>query len=270
MDCPLLLHEGIRPGARAGDALDRRAKSEVRIVIVSLRGVCFTGCIMKNFARLIGPFTVALVCFLLGCSSSPSTEAGSQGSKALLSISSISPSSLPAGIAATLTVTGTGFTANTIVAVNGISLPTTYISASQVTAAIAAGQFATVATLNITVSDSGSTASNSTVTLAVENPLPTIAGINPPTAVVGSAATNVNVAGTGFMSGTVVRVNGAARSTTFTSAILATVSLSMEDLATVGSLAVTAFNPTPGGGTSSAATFSVVNPAPGAITVSPS
>jgi len=173
-------------------------------------------------------------------------------------------------MAATLTVTGTGFTANTIVAVNGISLPTTYISASQVTAAIAAGQFATVATLNITVSDSGSTASNSTVTLAVENPLPTIAGINPSTAVVGSAATNVNVAGTGFMSGTVVRVNGTARSTTFTSAILATVSLTMEDLATVGSLAVTAFNPTPGGGTSSAATFSVVNPAPGAITISPS
>jgi hypothetical protein len=42
-------------------------------------------------------------------------------------------------MSATLTVTGTGFTANTIVAVNGISLPTTYVSATQVTTVIAAG-----------------------------------------------------------------------------------------------------------------------------------
>jgi hypothetical protein len=189
---------------------------------------------MKSFARLTGLFAFLLVCFLLGCSSSPNTESGSQGSKAMLSLGSVSPTSLPAGMAATLTVTGTGFTANTVVAVNGVSLPTTYLSATQVTAAIAAGQFATGATLNITVSDSGSTASNSTVTLAVENPLPTIAGINPSTAVVGSGATNVTVAGTGFMGGTVVRVNGAARSTTFTSATLATVSLTTADLASLG------------------------------------
>ena len=139
------------PWCNRREALDSPAKPEIRIVIVNSRGVCFTGCTMKRFTRFAALLAVFLVCFPLGCSSSPSAGGGSQGPKATMSISSISPTSLPAGMAAAVTVTGTGFTANTVISVNGTSLPTTYVSATQVTAAIATGQFPSGVILNITV-----------------------------------------------------------------------------------------------------------------------
>src|SRR5262249_55132331 len=84
------------------------------------------------------------------------------------------------------------------------------------------------------------------------NPIPTISSLSPTGATAGSAALTITLNGTGFVPTSVVRWNGANRTTTFLSRTALQAKISMADLAAVGSPAVTVFNPTPGGGTSAA------------------
>jgi len=66
----------------------------------------------------------------------------------------VSPPSVPAGSAAlTLTVTGTNFTATSVVLVNGSSRNTTYINSTTLQAQLLSSDFAAGGTLNITVSN---------------------------------------------------------------------------------------------------------------------
>lgn len=66
-----------------------------------------------------------------------------------------------------------------------------------------------------------------------------------------------------------VQVNGAPRATTVVSETQISAQLLPTDQASVGSLAVTVLNPSPGGGSSPATSVSVVYPAPGAIALMP-
>ena len=67
-------------------------------------------------------------------------------------IASLSPASLPAGSGAlTLTVNGTGFVSSSIVQWNGSPRPTTFVSATQLRAAISAADLAAVGTTPVTV-----------------------------------------------------------------------------------------------------------------------
>jgi len=66
-----------------------------------------------------------------------------------------------------------------------------------------------------------------------------------------------------------VRWNGAARTTTVVSATQLTAAISATDVATAGTASVTVLNPTPGGGTSNAQTFTVLNPVPTITSLSP-
>ena len=70
------------------------------------------------------------------------------------SLSSISPSLVQAGTAAfTLTVTGTGFNADSVVNLGMSALATTYVSSTQLTAAVTAGEIATYGWAAVTVSN---------------------------------------------------------------------------------------------------------------------
>src|SRR5205823_3263599 len=79
------------------------------------------------------------------------------------------------------------------------------------------------------------------------------------------------VNGTGLVNGSVVRWNGANRTTTFVSATQAQASISAADIAIAGTAQVTVFNPTPGGGTSANSAFSInaSNPVPSITSLSP-
>ncbi|MGA8940177.1 MAG: IPT/TIG domain-containing protein, partial [Acidobacteriaceae bacterium] len=73
---------------------------------------------------------------------------------AVPSISSISPNLVQAGSAAvTLTVTGTGFNANSTVNLGGAALATTYVSSTQLTAAVTATAIANYGWAPVTVSN---------------------------------------------------------------------------------------------------------------------
>ena len=108
----------------------------------------------------------------------------------------------------------------------------------------------------------GTGTSTASFAVIVPNTAPTITGLVPNTAVAGSAGFTLTVNGTGFLSSTVITFNGTALVTTLVSATQVTALVPASAVATVGTYAVTATNPTPGGGTSAGATFTVTTPAP--------
>jgi hypothetical protein len=75
--------------------------------------------------------------------------------------------------------------------------------------------------------------------------------------------------GSSFISTSKVRWNGADRTTTFVSSTQLTATIPASDVAAGGTVNVTVFNPTPGGGTSSEATFTINNPVPTLTSISP-
>ena len=189
-------------------------------------------------------------------------------------ISSVSPASEPTGTTSpNITVTGTGFVPTTIMNVNGAARTTTFNSSTQVSVALNAVDVSTAGSLSLTAVNSkpgGGTSATATVAIVAPNPVPTVSTLDPATELVGTESANVVVAGTGFVSSTVINVNGSARPTSFTSSTQVSVTLTAADLSATGSLSVTAVNPAPGGGTSAAVTLPVNNPPIGPIQLNPS
>ena len=200
----------------------------------------------------------------------PSNEAGFVIAPAnpAPTITSLNPSTATAGSAAfTLTVTGTNFVTGSTLRWNGANRPTTFVSGTQLTAAIPAGDIATSATASITVfnpTPGGGTSNAVDFTILQTNPAPTITGLNPSTATVGSPAFTLTVTGTNFVSGSMVRWNGANRPTTLDNSTQLTAAIPATDIATAGTASVAVFNPAPGGGTSNAVAFTIsqTNPVP--------
>jgi len=117
----------------------------------------------------------------------------------------------------------------------------------------AGAQSGTLSVAGLTVNLTG----NGTSPTAVNNPLPALTAIAPETASAGGVAFTLTVTGSNFVQGSVVRWNGNARTTNFVSATSLTAAVTAADIAAGGTAAVTVFNPTPGGGTSVARTFTV-------------
>jgi subtilisin len=92
------------------------------------------------------------------------------------------------------------------------------------------------------------------------NPVPSISSLSPMATVAGGPAFTLTVNGSGFVSSSVVRWNGANRPTTFVNASRLTAAIPASDIAQIASTPVTVFSPSPGGGTSSVATFNATGP----------
>ena len=230
---------------------------------------------MKNrgprFGLLLFCWTL-LFSTLVGCGGSGSGSNGDTAPESL-TISSVSPSTLiadPSG-PVQIVITGTGFISTSQVKVNGSSVPTTYISATSLQAAIPATQIVPGARLVLTVVN-GSTATDPNgvaSTLVVNNPIPSVTSLQPSMVLAGAGATDVLITGTGFVPTSGVTVNGGARTVTYTSATEISASLSAADLASAGTLSLVASNAAPGGGSSPAVTFAVDNPMPVIASIAP-
>src|SRR5260370_32633872 len=187
------------------------------------------------------------------------------------SLASISPSTTFAGGPAfTLTVNGTNFVNGSVVQVNGSSRTTSFVSGTQLSAAIPASDIASAGTLSITVvnpTPGGGT--SAALSLVVNNPPPSLTSISPSTAFAGCPAFTLTVNGTNFVNGSVVQVNGSSRNTTFVSGTQLSATIPASDIASAGTLSITVVNPAPGGGTSAHLTFTVNNPVPSVSSVSP-
>jgi hypothetical protein len=106
----------------------------------------------------------------------------------------------------------------------------------------------------------------------IANPVPSLASISPATVYAGTASQTVTVSGSGFVTGSDARFDGASRATTVANNSTLTFTLSAGDLAGVGTHAITVVNSTPGGGTSNSLTLNVLAPptlTPAATIVAP-
>ncbi len=108
--------------------------------------------------------------------------------------------------------------------------------------------------------NNGYTVAVTSLPIAVEappSPAPVIASLLPASRMMGGAAFTLTVNGSDFATGSVVRWNGADRSTTFVSATQLRATINAADTAAIGTAQVTVFTPPAGGGTSAPLTFTI-------------
>jgi C1A family cysteine protease len=177
-------------------------------------------------------------------------------------LTSLSPASKTAGSGAfTLTAAGSNFVPASVIRWNGADRPTTYVSASQLTAAIPAADIATAGTASVTVytpAPGGGTSTPQTFTVSgPPAPAPVLTGISPGAMMAGGPAFTLTATGSGFASRSVIQWNGADRPTTYVSATQLTAAIPAADIAMAGTARVTVSTAAPGGGTSSPQTFTI-------------
>jgi hypothetical protein len=112
-------------------------------------------------------------------------------------------------------------------------------------------------TVTVTATDAAGQTFSRTFNVVVNNPVPTLTTISPSSKKVGDAGFTMTVSGTNFMPTSVVRVDGSDRPTTFVGATQLSAAIPSSDMTSAGTETVTVFTPTPGGGTTSGATFTV-------------
>lgn len=88
-------------------------------------------------------------------------------------------------------------------------------------------------------------------------PAPVASSLSPPGANAGAPGFTLTVNGSGFVSSSMVRWNGADRATTFVSASQLRAAIAASDIAATSSVPVGVFTAAPGGGTSATQTFTV-------------
>ena len=187
-------------------------------------------------------------------------------------VSLLVPASISAGSGATtVTLTGTSFFPVTAVQIGGAIENTTYLSSTQVTATIPASQLIQGALLSVIVlNDASTSGASAPVTFTVKNPVPAITQIVPGNLYTGTPTTSVSILGSGFVPTTIIQSGGTSLPTAYVNGNLLTAILPASAFAMPGSLNLVAVNPTPAGGSSSATSIAVNNPAPGPyISVSP-
>lgn len=179
-----------------------------------------------------------------------------------VSLTSLAPAGVNAGAGATvLTATGSGFTTASVVEWNGTPLPTSYVSATSVTATIPATDLTAPGSVPVTVSNTGG-ASSGVVDFAIsEQTAPTVATLSPASLIVSSQSIILTVTGTNFLPTATVLWNGTPLATTFQSNVVLTAVVTGAQIATAGTASVAVANDAASGGTSNAATI-IVTPAP--------
>jgi VCBS repeat protein len=174
-------------------------------------------------------------------------------------VGALVPASATAGGPAfTLLLTGTGFTASSVVTFKSSVVSSAFVDATLLQAAIPASDIAVAGTPFVTVANPGGSPSLVT-SFFVNNPVPGASSLSPSSAPAGSAAATLNVTGTNFTTSSMVLVNGSSRATTFVNSTSLNAALPASDFAHSGTLNITVNNPTPGGGTTSAISFAVAD-----------
>ena len=182
-------------------------------------------------------------------------------------VTSLNPAAIQAGhYNFPLIVIGTAFLPGAVVLWNGNALPTTYVSATEVSAVVPTSYLKTVGTASVTEVNPGAVASNA-LTFTI-TPGATLTSLSPASAVPGSPMFTLTVTGTNFVNKAVVYWNGAALTSTFVSATELTAIVPASDVAALGTAQVTAANPNTS--PTNALVFAIENPSSTLTSLSPS
>lgn len=187
------------------------------------------------------------------------------------SITSLAPGSVAAGYPGfTLTVTGSNFPVGAAVLFGGATLPTSWVSAAQLTATVTPGQVQNAGTIPVAVAiSSAAGAPVSAPASFTVQPLPALApnSVDPSITTVGGPAFALTVLGQGFAPSGVIQWNGATLPTTYVSELQLQAQVPASYIAATGTAAITVQNSTAGGGTSAPLTLKIAAAAPDATSL---
>jgi len=186
-------------------------------------------------------------------------------------LSSISPNSIVQGSTGlVLSAFGTNFVSSSSVRWNGNSLPTAFVSSTELIAAVPDSYITTGGTASVTVHNPGPGGGNSSAkTFTINNTIPVLTSLSPTTALIGGNSFTLTVTGSNFQKTSKVTWNGAALTTTYASTTQLTASVPSSDLEIAGPVNILVSTPNPGGGTSEALTFTVNFRVPTLTSISP-
>ena len=186
-----------------------------------------------------------------------------------LAIETLVPAAVATGATPfTLTVNGTNFVSGYEVMWNSTALTTTFVSATQLTAAVTSVQLAAAATPAITVQNVGGSTVSAAITFTVG--APTIGSLSPAVASAGLTPFTLTVNGTNFINGanaSTVMWGATALTTTYVSATQITAAVTSAQLAAGGGTSVTVANGT-ATPASLGSTFTVSGPTLATLSVS--
>ena len=179
-------------------------------------------------------------------------------------ITSLSPATVQAGVAFTLTVNGSGFDASSVVIFNGNAVPTTFVSATQLTASISASAIAQPDPYAVVVAPSlaGASSALSNQLILSVYALPSITGLTPSSVVAGSPGLTLTVMGTNFPQGAVVLFGGTALPTTWQDINQLTATVTSAQVLNAGAIPVTVATSSAAGALVSAPVSFTVQPLP--------
>ncbi|HUO33777.1 MAG TPA: hypothetical protein VMU43_02185 [Candidatus Acidoferrum sp.] len=177
-----------------------------------------------------------------------------------------------------LTLVGNYFTPSSAVIWNNpastsVTLQSEFVDVQHMTAIIPAELIQNPGVVSVTIftpQPGGGTSISQTFTINPRpSPVPTISSITPTTADVGTTSVTVTITGTGFVTQSVVEINGTNMTTTVNGSTSIQVTLPASVLTTAGPLPIVVLNPPPGGGASDPYYLNLENPVPRLSSISP-
>jgi hypothetical protein len=147
-------------------------------------------------------------------------------------------------------MTGTGFLSSTSAYLQNnqyeTPLPTTYVSATEITAQVPDTALSTTGTVYVYVSNPAPGGGSSSASIQVVSLEPVITTISPASIVAGTASEPILINGQNFMSGAKVQWNGVSVPTTFVNSTQLQAQPTTAELATAGIIQLSVTNPSPG------------------------
>jgi hypothetical protein len=171
------------------------------------------------------------------------------GGNPIPNVTSLSPPTLYVDSPTTkITINGSGFLSSTVacLATGGTRLPTTYVSATQITTQVPATVLSSTGTVGLCLTNPAPGGGTSFTPLQVVSPDPSISSVSPPSIVAGTASETILVNGQNFMSGAKVQWNGTSIPTTYVSSTQLQAQPTTAELATGAIVQLTVANPSPG------------------------
>ena len=156
-----------------------------------------------------------------------------------------------------ITIVGTGFIPSSTATFGGASRAVVYVSPTELTMTLLSGDVAATGTFSVVVTNPLPGGASNSSLFAVEYPVPAITSLDPDTVELDSGAQDITINGTGFYATTTGTFGGASRTVTYVGPTELTMSLLSGDVDDAGTFDVVVTNPSPGGGNSNTATFTV-------------
>jgi trimeric autotransporter adhesin len=173
------------------------------------------------------------------------------GGNPVPTITSLSPSTIYVDSPTTkVTINGSGFLSSSVASVGGFNnstpIPTTYVSATQITAQVPDTALTGTGTLSLYVTNPTPGGGTTSTSLQIVLDQPSISNLSPSYIVAGTSSEPVVIAGQNFMSGAKVQWNGTSIPTTFISTSSLQIQPTTAELASAGIVQLSVTNPSPG------------------------